>query len=144
MVPAGDYIFCVVGFECKISQGKVTRGCDQFKLELEIEPKGSICLEDLFDHANTGWKIDTFLKSANVKLPKDSSFEFREDTAKDKGVPWINPLGLRGWCRLIEDEYMKSGETTKRKTNRVDSFYTDKPKLERRVIVAVPEEERPF
>jgi hypothetical protein len=145
LVPDGDYVFCVIGFECKLSTGPKTRSSDQFDFELEIElAKGSSkCFCTLIDHDSCAWKIDTFLKSSGAKVGKGEAFEFREDLAAEKGVKWINPLGLRGWCRLGAREYTRTGETTKRKVNEVVSFYTDKPKLAPREI-ELPEEERPF
>lgn len=144
MVSEGDYIFCVVDFGCKISTGAKTRGADQFELEIEIEPKGSMVFETLTDHESCLWKIDTFLKSAGVTLAKGEAYEFREDTAKEKGVCWINPLGLRGWCRVIEDSYTKPGTTNPIKKNKIGTFYTDRPKLPARVIEQELEEDKPF
>jgi hypothetical protein len=141
LLPEGDYVFTVIGFECKISQGAKTRGSDQFEVEITIAPAGKRVIETLTDHPSCDWKIDTFLKSAGIKLAKGESFEFRKDMAEKSGVKWINPLGLRGWCRLFVEEYEKNGQ--KRKTNNVATFYTDKAKLEA-VVIEVPEDEKPF
>ena len=130
--PEGDYVFCVTEFEIGISNGQKTAGCEKYEVTLEIEGPGNQVFENMIDHESCSWKIDTFLKSAGVKLAKGEAFEFRKDTAERKGVRWVNPLGLRGHCRLIVEEYEKNGQ--KRKTNRVAVFYTDKPKLAARVI----------
>jgi hypothetical protein len=140
MVPEGDYVFCVIDFESKISSGGKTSGSDMYAVTLEIEPKGSRCFENLIDHPSTGWKLDCFLKSCGVKLGIGEGFEFNETLAKNNGVRFIDPMGLRGWCRLNVEEYpVGSGK----KKNRVEVFYIDKPKLPARLIEQA-EEERPF
>lgn len=134
VVPEGDYVFCVVGFECGISSGGKTAGSDKYDVELEIEPSGKRVTEFLIDHPSCSWKIDTFLKSCGIQLAKGEAFEFREDIASATGVRWVNPLGLRGHCRLYVEEYTPKGGTEKRKANKVAVFYTDRPKLEPRAI----------
>lgn len=144
LLPEADYVFCVVGFDCMISKGKETGGSDLFEVELEIEPSGKTVYERLIDHKSTSWKIDTFLKSAGIQLKKGESFEFREDKAKSLGIRWINPLGMRGWCRITVEPYIKTnadGSKQEKKANKIAMFYVDKPKLQPREIV---EEDKPF
>ena len=143
LLPEGDYVFCVVGFECKISQGPKTRGSDQFEVELEIEPSGKKVNEIMTDHPSCSWKIDTFLKASGIKLAKGAAFEFRQDVALASDVPWVNPLGLRGWCRITQEEVPAKENRKAFTVNRVGTFYTDRPKLPARVI-EVPEEDKPF
>jgi hypothetical protein len=155
LVPEGDYIFCVVGFEIGISNGAKTRGSERYEVELELEGDGhgKKINEGLIDHESTGWKLDCFLKSAGVNLVKGKAYDFREDLAKSNNVPWVNPLGLRGWCRVIQDtlpprteedaKAIKAGTKKATVLNKVAVFYTDRPKLPARVM-EVPEEERPF
>jgi hypothetical protein len=140
IVPVGDYVFCVVDFESKISAGAKTAGCESYNLTLEIEPNGSKCWETLTDHPSTAWKIDTFLKSAGIKLARGEHFDFRETEANALGYTHVNPIGLRGWCRLTIDTYQG------KEKNKVVMFYTDKPKLPRRVEVAaqVEDDDIPF
>lgn len=143
VLPEGDYIFCVTGFECRISQGQKTRGCDQYEIELEIEPSGKKVTDILTDHPSCAWKIDTFIKSAGIRMAKGMAFEFRADLAKRNNVPFVNPMGLRGWCRLIQDQLPpREGKNEKPLTvNKVAAYYTDKPKLIGR---SDPEEDKAF
>ena len=143
-LPDGDYVFCVVGFEIGLSTGGKTNGSEKYEVDLEIEPHGNNVTEFLIDHPSCAWKIDTFLKSAGVKLKKGEQFDFREDIASAKGIRWINPDGLRGWCALNSQPGQKD---TKKLFNRVAVFYTEKEKLRARVIEEaspVSEEDIPF
>ena len=145
--PEGDYVWCVIEFGSKISSGGKTAGSDLYEVTLEIEPKGSRCFESLIDHEATAWKIDTFLKSAGVKIAKGEAFDFRKDVVENanaaeanekKPMKWVNPLGLRGWCHLVVEEY------NGKKRNKVAIFYTDKAKLPPRVIAAPATDDAPF
>lgn len=145
LLPGGDYAFCVTGFECSISSTALTRGAEKYQLELEIEPTGKKVQEHLIDHEKTAWKIDCFVKSSGVKLVKGQAFDFRQDLAEASGVVWVDPIGLRGWCHLKQDTLpLKPGYDKPMIVNKVDVFYTDKPKLPRRVIEVEAEEDRPF
>ena len=141
LLPEGDYVFCVTDFDSKISQGAKTRGSDMFELTLAIEPTGKQVYDNLIDHSTCGWKIDTFLKSAGVKLAKGESFEFRQDLANANAVKWVNPLGLRGWCRLVQEELPPKEGRKALTVNKVATYYTDKAKISARVV---EEEEKPF
>jgi hypothetical protein len=141
LLPDGDYIFCVADFEIGLSTGGKTNGCEKYEVELEIEPSGKKVLEFMVDHPTCAWKIDTFLKSCGVKLTKGESFDFREDVAKEKGIRWVNPIGLRGWCCLKSEP---SSKDPKKIFNKVAIFYTEKTKLEARLANAVSEEDVPF
>jgi hypothetical protein len=140
VVPEGDYIFCVLNFECKISNGPKTRGCDQFEVELILESSGKKITEYLTDAPTTSWKIDTFIKCAGVKLAKGEKFEFRQDLAGD-GVRFIDPIGLRGWCRVTQEEVPANGQRKAFMANKIATFYTDKEKLAPKRIA---EEDKPF
>lgn len=144
LLDPGDYVFKVVAFECKLSQGTKTRGSDVFELELAIEPTGKIVYERLIDHPSCNWKIDVFLKSAGIVLAKGQSFEFRKDMAESNNVPWVNPLGLRGWCRLGHKTLPASGTYPERTVNEVTVFYTDKAKLSPVPVEEPQEEYKPF
>jgi hypothetical protein len=138
-VPEGDYIYTVTGFEQKISAGGKTAGATKYSLTLEIETRagerGPKCFENLIDHASTNWKIDTFLKSAGVTLSKGQGFEFNADDAAASGASFVEPVGLRGWCRLIVEEYpLNSGK----RRNKVAVFYTNKAKVPARVAAPAP------
>jgi hypothetical protein len=128
LLPDGDYVWRCTEFEIGIMTGGKTNGSEKYSLKLGIEGKDCEIFETLIDHKSVAWKIDTFLKSGGVQLAKGESFEFRADLAQEKKVRWINPLGLRGWCRLYTDNYTKR-DGSPGKSNKVEVFYTDKPKL---------------
>lgn len=135
--PEGDYVFRVDDFTIGISKGGKTAGAEKYDLELALEPSNSKLFETLVDHESCVWKIDTFLKSAGIKLAKGQPFSFRRDEAESNGWAWVNPIGLRGWCRVFVDEY------NGKKRNKVTTFYTDRPKLAP-VVPVETEEDTPF
>lgn len=139
----GDFIFCVTGYNSKISQGQKTRGSDVFELELEIEPSEKRIIEHLIDHPSCNWKIDCFLKSAGVKLAKGEAFEFSESKAQGAGCKYVDPIGLRGWCRVTQEIVPPRDGKKEFTVNKIGTFYTDKPKLAARVFEKA-EEDRPF
>jgi len=142
IVPDGDYIFKVIGFATAISKGAKTAGSDVFDLTLEIEnAPGTTVWESLIDHESTGWKLDCFIKSAGVQLDKGEGYSFMKSEAAQKKWRWINPFGLRGWCRITSEEYTGARDGKKHTKNRVAIFYTDKPKLSQ---VEIEEENIPF
>lgn len=138
IVPEGDYIFRVTDFTSGLSKGGKTSGSPNYEGDLFLEGPNSTIPLQLIDHPSCDWKIDTFLKSAGIKLQKGEKFEFQEDKAKEMGVRWINPLGLRGWCRVIIEHYTKDGK--ERQSNKVGTFYTNMEKLP----ALVTEEDQPF
>lgn len=124
VAPEGDYILRVTGFERGISKGGKTAGADLYEAELSIErPEGGRVWEGLIDHDLTAWKIDCFVKCMGVVLPKGAGFEFNKTDADENGVAFVDPIGLRGWGKLIVEEY------NGKKRNKVAIFYTDRPKL---------------
>lgn len=133
-VAPGDYTYTVTGFSQGISAGGKTSGATKYELELSITmpdgSRGPLVFENLIDHDLCAWKIDTFIKSAGVVIPKGAGYEFNQDDAKTSGVPFVNPLGLRGWLCLNVEEY------NGKKRNKVATFYTNKPKLARVEIEA--------
>lgn len=132
LLPPGDYQFEVVEMESGIQTGNgKTAGSPFWELKLRITDKGAVVFERLIDHPTCDWKIDTFLKSTNAAPEKGQAFEFVETAAHDAGCQWIDPIGLRGWCHLIVDEYTKQGAKEATKRNKVGAFLTDKPKLPR-------------
>lgn len=131
LLPPGDYTFEVVEMEAGIQSGTgKTAGSPFWEVKLKID-KGGTVFERLIDHPTCDWKIDTFLKSTNSAPPNGEAFEFVETAARDAGCLWINPIGLRGWCHLIVDEYTPKGATTPQKKNKVGAFLTDRAKIAR-------------
>jgi hypothetical protein len=130
VVPEGDYVLAVCQFSQDYSSGPSTSGAKRFNIVFKIEGTDSKVKEQLIDHPKTDWKIDLFLKACGIRsLPKDSEFEFIKKDAEEKGVPWINPMGLRCPAFVAQETYtsQKSGrEITK---NVVGTYYTDKPVL---------------
>jgi hypothetical protein len=143
LLPPGDYIFCVTDFEIGISQSVTTRGCEKYTVELSMEPTGKHVLDFLYDHPKCIFKIDTLLKSGGVQLQKGEAFDFRKDQAERNKVRWVNPLGLRGWCKLKHRKLEAKNGKPERVVNEVEEYYTTKEKLAPRRI-EVDEEEKPF
>lgn len=151
LLPEADCIFCVVQFDIGISTGAKTKGSENYEMKVEIEPTGKILKETLIDHPSTDWKIDCFLKSAGVQIAKGETFDFNETVATGSNVRWIDPIGLRGWCRIIQETLtgrnpeevaaIKAGSRKATVVNKISVFYTDRPKLPARVI---EKEEEPF
>jgi len=130
VAPEGDYILRVTGFERSISKGGKTAGADLYEAELTIErPEGGRVWEGLIDHDLTSWKIDCFVKCMGIVLPKGAGFEFNKLDADENGVTHVDPIGLRGWAKLIIEEYQSKKTNKVEKKNKVAIFYTDKPKL---------------
>lgn len=144
LLPEGDYKYMVTDWEIGISTGPATAGSEKYTAKFTlIDHPGSELRETLIDHPKTGWKIDTFLKSAGIKPGKDEDFAFKPNEQSkcdpETGLLWINPIGLRGWCKLIQEDYVTKAKTTI-KINKVSIFYTDKEKLPQ----IISEEEMPF
>lgn len=129
LLPKGDYPFEVVDWGRAISKGKSTRGADTYELKVRVNDTNTV-YETLIDHESTDWKIDCFLRCTGVELKVGQSFEFGEDPGQ------VNPKGLRGWCAVVVDEYIPEGKTIAKKKNKIGTFYTDKPKIPRRVETA--------
>lgn len=129
VVPEGDYTLTVWQFKTDLSSGSKTRGCPRYNIVFNIDGHEAQCREQLIDHPSCAWKIDTFLKSCGIrKLPKGQDFEFNKEEAEERGVPWVNPMGLRCHAQLIQDTYTNASgkEYT---NNKVSIYYTDKPIL---------------
>lgn len=140
LLPEGDYKYMVTDWEIGISTGPSTAGSEKYTAKFTlIDHPGSELKETLIDHPKTAWKIDTFLKCSGIKLEKGSSYEFNRVFAEEQNVLWVNPIGLRGWCKLVQEDYVTKAKTTI-KINKIAIFYTDKEKLPQ----VISEEEIPF
>jgi hypothetical protein len=137
----GDYIYTVTEFSSKVMQAGKTSGSDAYEMTVKIAPTGKPIPVLLIDHPSCDWKIDTFVKSAGVQLAKGQGFEFIKTRAEHSGVPWVDPIGLRGWCHVsvktIPANPPKYPNT--RDVNEVAVFYTDKEKLSRDTTVTQSE-----
>lgn len=128
LLPEGDYIFEVTKFECGISNGGKTSGSDKYEVTVRIDQHGNTINENLIDHPSCAWKLDCFVKCCGVQIAKGERFEFRQDLAQANDCRWVNPIGLRGWCRVIQETYTrKDGKPGS--ANQIAVFYTDKEKL---------------
>jgi hypothetical protein len=136
LLPEGDYRFCVTEFGITISSSGKTNGSEKYTAKLEIEPSGNTVTEFLFDHKSTIWKLDCFLKSIGVQLKKDEPYEFKRDVAEEKRRRWINPVYMRGWCRIVQEPYTSKKDNSQKMGNKVAIFYTDKEKLPPRPVEA--------
>jgi hypothetical protein len=135
-VPECDCVLCVVGYDVKTLQNGKCKGSDIHILTLEVA--GGVCEfdETLIDHPSCQWRVDVFLRAVGADVKKGEAFEFDAATAKARGVKYIDPLGLQFHAHIVQmdESYVKDGVTKTVKKNKVSIFYTDKPKLPRRVI----------
>lgn len=143
MLPEGDYIWTVEDFNIGLSQSAKTAGRENYKVQFKLESpdglKSGACQETLIDHPSTIWKLDCFLKSGGIVLAKGEAYEFNASKAKAAGIRWVDPMGLRGWCRVIVEEFDKKDRSTgkptgeKGRSNKISVFYTDKEKIDRAI-----------
>lgn len=156
-VPEGDYTLTVTGMDSGISKGAKTAGSDQYKVELSVDGHGCIVRETLTDHPSCAWKIDCFLKSCGIRMPKGVVYELTTSKKHNMG-DWnsrvesfpkigdvgfvVNPLGFRCHAKLVVEDWVSKDQTKRGKQNRVAVFYTDRPALT--PVAAPEEEEKPF
>lgn len=146
LLPAGDYPFEIVGVDFGIQSGGKTNGSDYMELKVMLYKDASFqqklaqVRERCIFHSSTAWKVDCFVKSANLlvngKPPaKGQDIEFDADSV----------VGLRGWCHVKVEDY-KSKEGEAKKANRIGTWITNKAKLPRAVSAPAeePEEKLPF
>lgn len=130
LVPEGDYVLCVYEFITDMSTSEKTKGSWRHTVVFNIEGTDSKLKETLIDHPSSFWKIDTFLKSSGIRsLAKGQEFYFEQDVAEEKGVPWINPMGLRCHARVVHDSFRSNKTGNEITKNKVAAFYTDRPVL---------------
>lgn len=130
ILPAGEYPFEIIGADsAMVSSGKLA-GSEKLELKVLIytDPtftaKRTLVHESLIFAQSCFWRIDTFVKAANLLVNghpprRDDAIELTPETV----------VGLRGWCRLKIEEYDSKKTGKKEQTNRVDIWMTDKPKL---------------
>lgn len=126
LVPEGDYVLCVFEFTSELSTGKRTNGARKYNLVFNIEGTDSKIKEVMIDHPSCDWKIDTFLKSSGLRnLAPGLVYEFEKIRADEKGVPWINPMGLRCTASIVHETYtsQRGNEVTK---NKIAAYHTDR------------------
>lgn len=126
-VPAGDYIVEVVKCEFGIIKSGDSAGGDKMELTLNVDGKDATLYETLTFSEKAAWKVDTFVKSSNLKINGrppaiNEKIEFTEEMV----------VGLRGWATLKLEEY--NGKTR----NKVNAWITNKEKLAKRVMELDP------
>jgi hypothetical protein len=140
--PEGDYLLEVVETEKAISNGAKTRGIEQAELKCKFVRDGGYLFDTLtvpqdetLDDETRDFlenRVNTFLVSTSFPLEEGESIN--ADMIAD-----MSP-GLRGWARVIIDEY------NNKKKNKVLFWYTDKEKFPRTQTPApapATEEEEP-
>lgn len=119
----GDFIVEVVGCEFGVTKD---RGDD--KMELMVIPDGSTVqiYETLTFTEKTAWKIDTFVKSANLLIDG-------KPPVLNQPIEFTEPMvvGLRAWVTLYADEYPVG---SKKFRNKIRVWITNKEKLAKRVV----------
>lgn len=142
-VPEGDYIFCVVEFTKKYSQGAATAGAEQYELKCECEGKGSWFFDTLTVHEKTLWRLEAFLRATGNALKAGQPWSFSRDEAESIGGVYINPVGIRGYAHLIVGQYPAVTGPKKNKVGAYLALDAKRPKLPPRVI-EVAEDDVPF
>jgi hypothetical protein len=128
LVPDGDYILEVTGFDKTISNRPDTNGCDVIELKVKVEGRNAAWKEIFTIHEDWSWRMDVFLKAAHAAPKKGEGFRLTEE----------NFIGLRAWATVASREYKsRSGET--KKANKVLAWITNKEKLARRAAEPVRE-----
>lgn len=128
--PEGDQILRVDTFEMGIANKGKMSGSDEYDVTFVSEANDARFTVTMWDNPKTWWKVDNWLKSSGVALVKGEAFEFREDKAREKGVKWVDPIGLR--CQANVTHRPGTTDPTKRFAE-VAIFYTDREKLPRHV-----------
>ena len=135
LLPNGDYILEVVGYECTISNTPKTRGSEVITVKVRAEGRHAVWKEKLILHPSCDWKIDVFLKCMNAAPVKGMEIDLAENMI----------MGLRGWATVGQREYKaQSGEM--KKTNEVVAWITNKEKLTRATqsLVRTEDDDVPF
>lgn len=138
LLPAGDYMFEVLGVEFGIQSGGKTNGSETMTLDVGVfsdptfQKRLSKWNELMIFHPSTAWKVDTFVKSANIlvdsKPPhKDQELDFSEHML----------VGLRGWCTVGQRKYQRR-DGTEATANNVVTWLTNKAKLPKHAVVLAP------
>lgn len=140
--PEGDHVFCVEDFEGGIMTKGKTMGSPFWRLKLLIETNGSHCKTLLIDHESCRRKISNFIKCTGVRIPDEGDFEFDQQAALASDVEFVDLIGLRGWLCIRHEDYAPPGREP-RKQAEVSVFYTDKPKLPRKVTQPAQPQEAP-
>src|SRR5262245_3688326 len=102
-LPECDVTFEVTACEAAYSRGQKTAGSETFNLTLKVvaaDGQEARVFETLIDHPSTSWKIDTFIKSAGVRLNRGEEFAFTREVANQKRIKLVDPIGLRGHARV--------------------------------------------
>lgn len=130
VVPEADYNLTVFSWKHDLSTGQKTSGCPRYNVVFLIEGTESKVKDQLIDHPSCAWKIDHFLKACGLrKLAKGFEFEFSKEAAEERGVYWINPMGLRCRAHLIQDTYRPTNGGDERTNNKVSIYFTEAPVL---------------
>src|SRR4051812_40199563 len=128
LVPDGDYILEVIGYESLISNYAGTRGSPVIGVKVKVEGRNASWKEQLTLHPDWDWKVDVFLKCMNAAPAKGGKVNLSEQ----------NLMGLRGWATVSQREYKATNGQT-RKANKVVAWITNKQKLPRRSAEPEPE-----
>lgn len=107
-------------------------GVDQYKLSLRIDDKDGNKIgnaSDKLTHAeNMRWKVADFMACTNAVeqygLKEGDAFELSQGRASHKRVPWVDPVGLRGWCKITVFTKPNSKDGSPMKFNNV-KYLTD-------------------
>lgn len=135
----GDYTFEVLSVEFGIHSGGKHAGTETMNIRFGFySPTGEIVAkwkENFLLNKEFGWKVDTFLKSADFRIEGRSPVKGDNIGAH---LTEENLIGLRGWCFIHVEEYTPRNGGEKKKTNRVKTWWTNKEKLPRKDTADIP------
>lgn len=137
----GDYPVEIIGYKFGLSKD----GDAQIELKFStVDPKtlepdatSGKGQERLTLSEKATWRVDTFLKCCGVVVPMDSEVEFDPDEMEkpeNAGKFFVDLRGLRGWASIINEQDQNKPD---RKYNKIGTWYTNKPKLPRRIYPAL-------
>jgi len=125
----GDYPFEILDAEFSICKGKKCSGSDQIDLKLmayaddTFTTKLTQIWETIILHPKCQWRLDTFLKSANLLIDG-------KPPVKGQAINFCPEIiaGLRGWASFAPESDNKTPPTMRTK---VKVWITNKSRLER-------------
>jgi len=113
LIPEGEYLYEVVDFNVDEEDKGKLKGAIKYILTLALHDEDGNDVgrirDQLHEAPQLQWKFDQFIRSCNAvaefKLSKGQCYEFVKDKAKSAKCPWIDPIGLRGHCKVAIEKF---------------------------------------
>lgn len=129
LVPPGEYVIAVYEFSTDITPIKDLNRCFRYNIVFNIENTNGRVRDTLHDHPKWEWKTALFLKACGIEgLTQDEQFSFDKEEAEEKGITFVNPMGLRCHASIVHETYTsKRGKEIT--VNRIKEYLPDRPKV---------------